>query len=66
VFIKYCSVLLQALTIEADEDFLFSVYDLTKIPGASWDSGELEYVLGKAFIPAPRLLTFHQCTDTAS
>jgi vacuolar protein sorting-associated protein 13A/C len=49
VFIKYCSILLQALTIEADEDFLFSVYDLTKIEGASWDSGETEYVLPKAF-----------------
>ncbi|TBU65089.1 vacuolar protein sorting-associated protein 13 [Dichomitus squalens] len=36
-FIKYCSVLLQALTVEADEDFLFALYDLTKIKGASWD-----------------------------
>lgn len=42
---KYCSVLLQALTVEADEDFLFSVYDLTKIKGASWDTAQEEYVL---------------------
>lgn len=45
MFIKYCSILLQALTIEADEDFLFSVYDLTKIQGASWDEGQPEYVI---------------------
>ncbi|KAJ7071032.1 vacuolar protein sorting-associated protein 13 [Mycena amicta] len=39
LFIKYCSILLQALTIEADEDLLFSIYDLTQIKGASWDEG---------------------------
>ncbi|KAE9408077.1 vacuolar protein sorting-associated protein vps13 [Gymnopus androsaceus JB14] len=37
LFVKYCSILLQALTIEADEDLLFSIYDLTQIKGASWD-----------------------------
>ncbi|KAJ3842350.1 vacuolar protein sorting-associated protein 13 [Lentinula raphanica] len=37
VFVKYCSILLQALTIEADEDLLFSIYDLTQIKGASWE-----------------------------
>lgn len=36
-FVKYCSVLLQALTIEADEDLLFAIYDLTQIKGASWE-----------------------------
>lgn len=41
-FVKYCSVLLQALTLEADEDFLFSLYDLTKVKGASWDEGQEE------------------------
>lgn len=38
LFIKYCSVLLQALTIEADEDLLFSIYELTQIQGASWEA----------------------------
>ncbi|KAJ3917835.1 vacuolar protein sorting-associated protein 13 [Lentinula edodes] len=37
LFVKYCSILLQALTIEADEDLLFSIYDLTQIKGASWE-----------------------------
>jgi vacuolar protein sorting-associated protein 13A/C len=40
-FIKYCSILLQALTIEADEDFLFAVYELSQMPGA-WESTEQE------------------------
>lgn len=39
MFIKYCSILLQALTIEADEDLLFAIYDLTKIKGISWEDG---------------------------
>lgn len=38
-FVKYFSVLLQALTIEADEDLLFAIYDLTQIKGASWEDG---------------------------
>jgi len=37
LFVKYCSVLLQALTIEVDEDLLFALYDLTQIKGASWE-----------------------------
>ncbi|GLB36151.1 putative vacuolar protein sorting-associated protein [Lyophyllum shimeji] len=44
LFVKYCSILLQALTVEADEDLLFSIYDLTQIKGASWE-GEAEHVL---------------------
>ena len=42
LFIKYCSVLLQALTVEADEDLLFAIYDLTQIKGASWEGGTAE------------------------
>ncbi|KAG5731737.1 Vacuolar protein sorting-associated protein 13 [Termitomyces sp. T112] len=38
-FVKYCSILLQALTIEADEDLLFALYELTQIEGASWERG---------------------------
>ena len=45
LFIKYCSILLQALTIETDEDFLLSLYDLTKIQGASWDAEVTEFVV---------------------
>ena len=45
LFIKYCSILLQALTIETDEDFLLSLYDLTKIQGASWNAQVVEFVV---------------------
>lgn len=46
-FVKYCSILLQALTVQADEDFLFSLYDLTKLKGASWDAEQEEYVIAR-------------------
>ncbi|KAH7104413.1 vacuolar protein sorting-associated protein vps13 [Auriculariales sp. MPI-PUGE-AT-0066] len=36
-FIKYASVLLQALTVQTDEDFLFALLDLSKLKGASWE-----------------------------
>lgn len=44
LFVKYCSVLLQALTITADEDFLYTVYELSQIRGASWEEGQQECV----------------------
>ncbi|KAF8216245.1 hypothetical protein K438DRAFT_1748990 [Mycena galopus ATCC 62051] len=45
LFVKYCSILLQALTIEADEDLLFSIYDLTQIKGASWEEGVADVLI---------------------
>lgn len=54
-FVKYCSILLQALTVEADEDFLFSVYDLTKIKGASWDVAQEDILIqSPEDIPEPQ------------
>ena len=41
LFVKYCSVLLQALTIEADEDLLFSLSELMQIDGI-WEDGAEE------------------------
>lgn len=41
---KYFSILLQALTIEADEDLLFALYDHSQIQGLSWDDPTKEYV----------------------
>ncbi|CEP23102.1 Vacuolar protein sorting-associated protein 13 AltName: Full=Suppression of the onset of impotence protein 1; AltName: Full=Vacuolar protein-targeting protein 2 [Cyberlindnera jadinii] len=35
-YIKYATVLLQEMSVEIDEDFLFALLDFTKIPGASW------------------------------
>lgn len=55
LFIKYCSVLLQALTIEADEDLLYSIYDLTQIKGVSWEEGSEELVFSIIFTYPARL-----------
>ncbi|QRV76706.1 vacuolar protein sorting-associated protein 13 [Ceratobasidium sp. AG-Ba] len=35
-FIKYASVLLQALSIQLDEDFLFTLLDFAKLEGVAW------------------------------
>lgn len=35
-YIKYFSILLQSMTVEIDEDFIFALLDFVKIPGASW------------------------------
>lgn len=40
MFIKYCSILLQALTLEADEDFVFELYELSQFRGASWEEAQ--------------------------
>lgn len=37
LYIKYLTVLLQQMTVDIDEDFLFAVLDYTRVPGASWD-----------------------------
>ncbi|KAL0951191.1 hypothetical protein HGRIS_007919 [Hohenbuehelia grisea] len=55
LFIKYFSVLLQALTIEADEDLLFAIYDLVQIKGASWESGVADVLIASpGEIPEPQ------------
>jgi len=36
LYIKYFTILLQQMTIEMDEDFIFALLDFAKIPGASW------------------------------
>lgn len=36
LYIKYATVLLQQMTLELDEDFVFAMIDFAKVPGASW------------------------------
>lgn len=36
LYIKYFTILLQQMTLEIDEDFIFALLDFMKIPGASW------------------------------
>ena len=44
LYIKYATILLQQMTVEIDEDFIYALLDFSKIPGASWseqDEGKL-------------------------
>lgn len=41
-YIKYATILLQQMTVELDEDFVFAVLDYSKVPGAAWASEEEE------------------------
>ncbi|PNH66081.1 hypothetical protein VD0001_g8276 [Verticillium dahliae] len=45
LYIKYATLLLQQMTIELDEDFVYAVLDFSNIPGAAWsnspDQGKL-------------------------
>ncbi|KAL5336775.1 hypothetical protein BJX70DRAFT_400270 [Aspergillus crustosus] len=36
LYIKYATVLLQQMTVELDEDFIFAMLDFTKASGAAW------------------------------
>ncbi|KAI9800700.1 MAG: hypothetical protein M1825_004022 [Sarcosagium campestre] len=39
LYIKYATVLLQQLTLEIDEDFVFVLLDFLKLPGSTWSEG---------------------------
>ncbi|ROW06980.1 hypothetical protein VMCG_04047 [Cytospora schulzeri] len=45
LYIKYATILLQQMTVDLDEDFIFAMLDFSKVPGASWteaaDEGRL-------------------------
>jgi len=36
LYIKYATLLLQQMTLEIDEDFVYALLDFSKVPGASW------------------------------
>ncbi|KAL6852120.1 hypothetical protein J3F83DRAFT_570868 [Trichoderma novae-zelandiae] len=42
LYIKYASILLQQMTVELDEDFVFALLDFSNVPGASWSSVDEE------------------------
>lgn len=57
IFIKYATILLQEMTIEVDEDFLFALIDFAKFPGASWnDRVEDKLCDANLSIPEPKKL----------
>src|SRR5690606_26952277 len=36
LYVKFATLLLQQMTVELDEDFIFALLDFANIPGASW------------------------------
>ncbi|PNY25073.1 Vacuolar protein sorting-associated protein 13 [Tolypocladium capitatum] len=42
LYIKYASILLQQMTLDLDEDFVFALLDFSNVPGASWTAVEQE------------------------
>lgn len=55
LYIKYATILLQQMTLEIDEDFIFALLDFSKIPGASWsEETEGELCDEDLDIPEPR------------
>lgn len=55
LYVKYASVLLQQMTLEVDEDFVFAMLDFIKVPGASWSEEQEGKLCDEDLhIPEPR------------
>ncbi|KAJ5183662.1 hypothetical protein N7492_001278 [Penicillium capsulatum] len=55
LYIKYATVLLQQMTLELDEDFVFAMIEFAKIPGASWTEEQEGKLCGEDLnIPEPQ------------
>lgn len=58
IFVKYATILLQAMTIEMDEDFLFALLDFVKFKNASWkEEGQDILIEHPKDIPEPDIST---------
>ena len=44
-FIKYATILLQAMTVELDEDFLFALLDFAKFKDAAWKEASQDILI---------------------
>ncbi|KAK3724815.1 Vacuolar protein sorting-associated protein 13 [Vermiconidia calcicola] len=53
LYIKYFTFLMQQMTIEIDEDFIFALLDFTKVPGASWNEKREEGALAPESLDIP-------------
>ncbi len=62
LYIKYATLLLQQITIELDEDFIFALLDFTKVLEASW-SEEAEGKLCDEDLDVPEPTKEHQGQD---
>ncbi|OLL22292.1 Vacuolar protein sorting-associated protein 13 [Neolecta irregularis DAH-3] len=58
VYVKYATLLLQELSVEIDEDFLFALLDFIKIPGDNWsEQNEGKLCDDRLEIPEPQTET---------
>ncbi|KAI2622272.1 vacuolar protein sorting-associated protein 13 [Xylaria nigripes] len=55
LYVKYATILLQQMTIDLDEDFIYAVLDFSKVPGASWsETNEGKLCTEDVDIPEPK------------
>ncbi|KAI1823936.1 vacuolar protein sorting-associated protein 13 [Xylaria intraflava] len=55
LYVKYATILLQQMTIDLDEDFIYAVLDFSKVPGASWSETDEGKLCAEDFdIPEPK------------
>lgn len=55
LYIKYATVLLQQMTLEIDEDFIYSLLEFSKVPGASWSETHESILCDESLdIPEPK------------
>ncbi|TID30882.1 hypothetical protein CANINC_000530 [Pichia inconspicua] len=62
-YIKFATMLLQELSIQVDEDFLWALLDFSKIPGAAWSSDALEDQLWDKNMEIPEPPTIRSMND---
>jgi vacuolar protein sorting-associated protein 13A/C len=61
-YIKFATILLQELSLEVDEDFLWALLDFSKIPGAVWNS-EVKNQLWDKNLEIPKPPTIRSTDD---
>ncbi|RKF58530.1 Vacuolar protein sorting-associated protein 13 [Erysiphe neolycopersici] len=55
LYIKYATVLLQQMTLEIDEDFIYSLLEFSKVPGASWSETQESILCDESLdLPEPK------------
>ncbi|KAI6377701.1 hypothetical protein MCOR25_002425 [Pyricularia grisea] len=54
LYIKYATVLLQQMTVDLDEDFVYAVLDYSKVPGTVWTIEEEDGTLCDDNLDIPR------------
>jgi vacuolar protein sorting-associated protein 13A/C len=57
LYFKYATLLLQQMTLEIDEDFVYALLDFSKVPGASWSETHEGTLCDESLdIPEPKQL----------